>query len=82
MVAPSQMTKDLEKLIKSKSGINNPHNIDWLILIELYLLSYIDWVILIEFSFYYSLYLFIIEFLKFIGWEIYIIYIIFMQSTN
>ncbi len=29
MVAPSPMSKDLEKLIKSKSGINAPHNIDW-----------------------------------------------------
>ncbi len=28
MVAPSPMSKDLEKLIKSKSGINAPHNID------------------------------------------------------
>lgn len=30
MVAPSPMSKDLEKLIKSKSGINAPHNIDWM----------------------------------------------------
>lgn len=28
MVAPSPVSVELEKLIKSKSGVNKPHNID------------------------------------------------------